>query len=269
MSVPRQVPRFPAVAFVSRADFLEYRREAQERLDARHVFESSLTTYDDALVRPGTCAPCLRPTVYATPTSGWVRRPDGRRSPDWSDGLFCDCTDRLGGRARAILHAAQALGGLRPTTRLLLFGPPHACHRRLAPLAGEAQHLRALTAAADGYRLDTGQTRFHLAVAADCLHRVPPLEAAFAALAGALLPGGALLFTVPFRAHDAATRSRDDLHRPDGRLPVESAEVAHELGWDVLARLRQAGFARASAHGYWSAELGYLGPFNMIFHAVV
>jgi hypothetical protein len=38
-------------------------------------------------------------------------------------------------------------------------------------------------------------------------------------------------------------------------------------GWAILQRLRNAGFARAVAHGFWSAELGYLGAFNMVLAA--
>jgi hypothetical protein len=42
----------------------------------------------------------------------------------------------------------------------------------------------------------------------------------------------------------------------------------HQIGWDILDRLKQAGFSDAAAHTYWSHELGYLGPMNMIFSAV-
>lgn len=259
--------RFPSARFVARAEFAEFRRVAQDRLDARHSHETALPTREDRLTLPGTCALCLRRTEFASDTSAWDRLQDGRRLPAWDEALLCDCADQLGKRARAVVHFAQAEATLRPWTRLLLFGPPDPSHRRLAALAGETLRCAVLAPDAAGYRLDVPDGTCHLAVAVECLHRVPPLEAAFAAFRRALAPGGSLVFTVPFR-HDAArTLSRRDLPHFAGRLPAAFREPVHEIGWDVLDLLRAAGFAHAAAHCYWSAELGYLGAFSMIFHA--
>jgi SAM-dependent methyltransferase len=263
--------RFPSASFVSQAEFVEFRRTSQDRLDARHSYETTLPTRDDRLILPGTCAPCLRRARFVCDTTGWEQLPDGRRLPEWEDALVCDCADALGARARALVHFAQAHAALRPWTRLLLFGPPDASHRRLAALAGEtiARSTLLPDVQSTSYRLDAPDEACHLAVAAACLHRVPPLDAALAALRRVLAPGGSLIFTVPFR-HDATrTISRTDLPQPHGRLPALFREPVHEIGWDVLDRLRAAGFVHAAAHCYWSAELGYLGAFNMIFHAAV
>jgi hypothetical protein len=83
-----------------------------------------------------------------------------------------------------------------------------------------------------------------------------------------LLPGGRLVFTVPFHDRSAKTVSRlDRLPRVSGRLPAESGGPTHQIGWDILDKLRAAGFADARAHTYWSEELGYLGTGNVIFSA--
>ncbi len=40
-----------------------------------------------------------------------------------------------------------------------------------------------------------------------------------------------------------------------------------DIGWDLLALLRDAGFADATALLYWSNQLGYLGGHNFIVKA--
>jgi SAM-dependent methyltransferase len=262
-------PGFPSVALTSQADFAASRKAAQDRLDARHAVEQAEISSGEPLVRPGTCALCLSPTRFATDPTRWERLPDGRRLPQWEEAQICDCADRLGKRARAVVHFAQAAASLRSWTRLLLFGPPDPSHRRLAACAGTTATCAALRFHEDGrrYRLPVAPGAFHLIVAVECLHHVPPLDAALAAFRIALAPGGSLVFTVPFRHDTARTVSRTDLARPDGRLPPAFRDPVHEIGWDVLDRLSAAGFATAAAHSYWSAELGYLGSHGMIFHA--
>jgi hypothetical protein len=261
--------RFPAIGLLSRAEFAARRRADQDRLDARHLHETALPTRNATLVLPGTCALCLRRTDYTSETAAWDRLADGRRVPRWDEALVCDCSDALPKQARAIVHFAESAAMLRPWTRLLLFGPPDPCHRRLAALAGSTVTVPALRVEGGGFGLGAAPAAFQLAVAVGCLHRTPPLDAAFAAFRRVLAPGGSLLFTVPFH-HDAArTVSRTDIRLHDGRLPAMLREPAHEIGWDVLERLRGAGFAHAAAHWYWSAELGYLGAFSMIFHAAL
>lgn len=264
-------PRFPAARFISQAEFAEYCRVEQAALDTRYLHETGLATRDDIVVQPGTCGPCLRRAVFTSDTSRWQRLADGRRIPEWDGALTCDCEDALASRARALLHFAQSEAMLRDWTRLLLLGPETPAARRLEASAAHTVRLAKLQQgeAPGGVRLAADDGAFHLAIAADYLHRVPPLRAAFAELRRVLAPGGSLVFTVPFRYRAARTVSRADIPAPDGRSPVEFREPAHEIGWDVLDLLRNTGFRQASVYSYWSNELGYLGSFNMILHAVV
>jgi SAM-dependent methyltransferase len=129
--------------------------------------------------------------------------------------------------------------------------------------------VRPAGATAPAYRLAAADAAFHLVVSSDYLHRVPPLEAALGEIRRVLVPGGQFVFTVPFRALAARTVPRlDGLPRMAGLLPGEAGGEVHELGWDILDLLRGAGFTDARAHLTWSDELGYLGPFNMIFSAL-
>lgn len=256
---------FPAVSFISQAEFVEYCRAAQPLLDARYLFESGLIGQEDELLRLGTCAPCLRRATFSTDTASWERMADRRRIPRWPEAMRCDCADRLSAQSRALLHFAQAKAGLRDWTRLLLLGPEAPQDQRLAAEAGQATRLRRLVrGATDGaWRLEADTGRFHLAIAADYLHRVPKLALALGELRRVLAPGGSLMLTLPLRTRAARTVSRP---QPD---VAESREVVHEIGWDALDMLRAAGFSRAAAHMYWSNELGYLGAYNMILHAHV
>jgi SAM-dependent methyltransferase len=261
--------RFPSASFISQAEFSEYCRLAQARLDTRYLHESSLTTHEDQVTQAGTCAPCVRRAVFTTDTRGWERLPDGRRLPAWGDALACHCEDRLTGRMRALVHFAQTEASLRPWTRLLLFGRPAPADRRLESLAGATTRIERLEPGdtADAPRLAAADASCHLLVSVDTLHRVPPIRAAFAEFRRALAPGGSLILLVPFRYRAARTLSREAPQRLTGLPPTELRDPAHEIGWDVLDWLREAGFRHAAAHSYWSNELGYLGAFNMLLHA--
>jgi SAM-dependent methyltransferase len=118
------------------------------------------------------------------------------------------------------------------------------------------------------FGLDAPDNSAHIVVSLDYVHRVPPLKSALAEIHRALVPGGHFVFTVPFRVNSEATSSFIS-HLPlvGGLLPAEFGAEVHEIGWDILESLRKAGFASATAHLYWSEELGYLGPFNFIFSA--
>ena len=252
-------PKFPAMRFTSQAEFQDFLAAEQGTLDARYMYEQSLATREPSLVQHGTCAPCLRPAIFTSGTEGGERLKDGSHVPNWREGMHCNCCDHLSNRHRALLHFVQATGVL-PWTRLLLLGAPEPADARLAAMVSETVTVRPFIAAPEA-------NAFHLAVSRDYLQHVPPLGAALAGLCAALVEGGRFIFTVPFH-HNAATSELMDIAAFAGRVPGEFREASHKFGWDLLDRLRAAGFRDAAAYLYWSEELGYLGPMNFIFRAV-
>lgn len=255
--------RFPCESFLSQGEFDLYCKEQQPALDARFAYEQSLAAAASPL-REGTCAPCLRPAQFQA---------GGRSAPNWRDEQECDCADRLSNRARAMLHWLESVAGLGAWSRLLLFGPPSPLDQRFAQGRPAPKRLPRLLLVKDPlcpgrYRLDAPDAAFTHAVSWDYLHRIPPLPAALAEVRRTLAPGGQFVFTIPFHYRAARTLSRlGHVPRRGGQLPAEFRGEIHDIGWDILDILAEAGFADARALTYWSEELGYLGPFNMLFAA--
>ena len=251
--------RFPGLSFISQTEFDGFCRDSQKLLDARFLYEQMLVAGGTG-VRDGSCAPCLRAARYSSVHHD---------TPGWRDGQLCDCEAPLSQRARAMLHFLEAEAGLDAWSRLLILGPATPLDARLAEGRPQPRHLRHLLSdEARGYRLDAADGAFTLALAWDYLHRIPPLSAALSELRRTLAPGGVFVFTLPFHYRESHTVSRlSHIPRRGGRLPAEFRGEIHEIGWDILERLREAGFADAQAHHYWSDELGYLGAFNLLFSA--
>jgi SAM-dependent methyltransferase len=253
---------FPAVAFASHAEFVAYCTASRSLLDARYTHERSLALAPGEHVRPGTCAPCLRQTRFSLSTEHGEKLPNGRVVPNWREQLLCDCADRLTNRQRALLHFVESTIGAPSWSRVLALGRLSAAERRLCQRLGTPIFVPRLPS----LRLDLPDASCQLAVTLDYIHQIRPLAAMLAEIRRVLAPGGALVFTVPFRWDRMQTRSHvDPLAVAAG--PVESPREVHEIGWDILDLLRAAGFARNRVHSYWSEELGYLGPFNTLFSA--
>jgi hypothetical protein len=260
-------PELPGAEFRSLDAFAAWRDENQSLLEARYAMECSWAGRTAEIAQPGTCAPCLRPAVFTSRLNPGERTPDGQRVPLWRDEMRCDCEDRLNNSQRGLLHMLQA-AGIASWSRLLLFGPPEALELRLSSLVPEVTTVSRLGRVGGRFVLPPAAAGFHLAVSWDYLQFVPPLEAALAAVAGALVAGGRFVFSVPFQPELASTKrmTRDGWESP-AAMPAEAREAAHEFGWDLLAMLRTAGFTDAVACLVWSAELGLLGRQNFLFRA--
>jgi hypothetical protein len=259
--------RFPAVSFGSYAEFAAYREQSRGVLDARYRHERALAVPPGRHVRAGTCAPCLRQARFTVGTEGGERLDDATIVPNFREQLICDCADRLNNRHRALLHFVASALPWVPWRRVLAFGRLSAAETRLCRRLGETAFVPRLMAGEGGAaRIAVPDAAFHLVVSLDYLHHVPSLMAAIGELRRVIVPGGMLVFTVPFRWDRPATRSHAAPPGPQA-LALDSPREVHEIGWDLLEMLHGSGFTRARAHVYWSEELGYLGPFNTIFSA--
>jgi hypothetical protein len=252
-------PKFPAVRFAAHAEFQEFIATSQETLDSRYAYEQTLASSEPCLVQQGTCAPCLRATSFTSDTRGGDVLNDGRGVPYWREAMQCDCKDPLTSQQRALLHFVQATGVL-PWSKLLLLGLPAPVDSHLTAMVESVMRVRPFPAL-------TEVDSFHFAVSSNYLQNVPQLGAVLARLCAGLVEGGRFVFTVPFSFNDAKSVLMDT-SRFKGQVPGEFYESAHKFGWDLLDRLRTAGFRDAAAYLYWSEELGYLGPWNFIFRAV-
>ncbi len=216
----------------------------------------------------GTCAVCLRVTRFRSLTAGEAAAADGRRVPNWREQQVCGCALALNSRERALLHRALAHLHTVAPCRVAVLGEAPGVLSALRAMGVAPEAWPRLELAPGGLRAPGGAPGCDLILSADHLHHVPELDAALAALAAALLPGGLLVFTVPFHV-DRAQTARDlaRVPRRGGRMPAAVAETVHQLGWDMLERLTAAGFEERAAECFWSEEFGYLGTFNLVFVA--
>ena len=243
--------RFPFQSFSDAAAFHDFMTANRTLIDMRYAYESALAAHVQAqlLISTGSCGLCLRATEFATfvpeKTEGGAVR-----APNFREEQACGCADGLNARFRGLLQFIYGEIGVFPWMRVLVLGAAQCIEPRLRPLV--ASLCAQARSGQVGEACQVGNPPYHLIIASEYLHAVPLLGDTLAALHGALVPGGHLLFTAPFETAAAVSRAHDD-------GPV--------LGWDILDLLAASGFAAAAAHLFWSEEFGYLGPFNMIFSA--
>ncbi len=127
-------------------------------------------------------------------------------------------------------------------------------------------------------RLSFADGQFDLAITQDVFEHIPNYRKAFFELCRVLSAGGRLIFSIPFFFDLELTRVRASLSSQGiiHHLPAEihGNPVSNEgslcyqnFGWDILASLRQAGFADAVASMYWGPWQGHLGYPFFVFSA--
>lgn len=128
-------------------------------------------------------------------------------------------------------------------------------------------------------RLSFADASFDLIISNDVLeHVVNPVKALEEAYR-VLKPRGELLMTVPFHLGKEKSERRADM--VDGKLEHRLPPVYHgnpvsddgslvftDFGWDFLQGIREAGFAKAELHFYWSEVYGHLGAGQHFIHAM-
>ncbi|NYZ62442.1 class I SAM-dependent methyltransferase [Luteimonas deserti] len=119
----------------------------------------------------------------------------------------------------------------------------------------------------DVTRLGVANGALDAALSLDVLEHVPDADAAFHELARVLRPGGYLIATVPFY-QDAPDSERIASLEPEGTVihhgapefhgdPLGGGVVCfHHFGWDLPARVVEAGFLQAKMHYVQDATRG-------------
>lgn len=115
---------------------------------------------------------------------------------------------------------------------------------------------------------------FDVVLSTDVLEHVYDIDLALRECLRVLRPGGTLLFTVPFFAERKVNVLRACQHK-DGTIehilpasyhgdPVrtEGSLTFHQFGWQLLDKIKDAGFSEVTAYNVWDPENIYLGPYN-------
>ena len=260
--------RFPAWPVQSEAGFAALRERCRDVFDERYRREQSLGTKQREIVLDGTCAVCLTPTIFRSGLAGGMATADGRMVPNWRESQFCGCEDRLNGRERALLHLASPYLDVGGWCRAAVLGGGAGFGRRLGAMAPGAVRWAGFEAKDGVLRLPIGDGAVAVVLCPDHLQSVPALDAGLMELARVLMPGGTLVFSVPLAIGESVTVSDlDRVPRRGGAMPAFVAGAVHRIGWDILERVRGAGFVDCTAYCHWSEELGYLGPYNLGFVA--
>lgn len=127
--------------------------------------------------------------------------------------------------------------------------------------------------------LSFGDGEFDLVMTLDVFEHIPDYRKVLAEMYRILVPGGRLIFTIPFFYDLEITRIRASIG-PEGvihHLPAEihGNPVSKEgslcfqnFGWDILTDLRKVGFSDALASMYWGPWQGHLGFPFFVFCAI-
>lgn len=261
--------QFPGMPFRSLEEFHRYRAENRRLFDERYLREQSLGVVGHAVALAGLCAPCLKVTTFVSPTEDGNKTADGRLVPHWRLRQTCGCAFALANHERALLHMALPYLGPSSWSRIGVLGRGENLAARLREEFSQVTLWpRLYNDVFAQINLPTDPASQHVILAADELAHIPPLDQALAAVARSLPPGGLFITTTAFDVEAEETISWTTDLRPVSSGPVLfTRDPVHRLGWDLIPRLRAAGFTDAWGSCYWSEEFGYLGPYNMIFVA--
>lgn len=235
------------------------------------------------------CYVCDRPAALSVDYMYSVDEVDGVAIPNWRERLLCPHCG-LNNRMRATVHLLEILSRPAPGSSIYVTEQTtplyHCLSKRYRGVVGSEFLGDACPLGACGpngwrnedlTRLSFATGEYDALVCLDVFEHVPDFRAAIAECFRVLKPGGVLLVTVPFRVDRqenlVRARVRDDgeiehLMTPEYHgdpLDPEGCLAFYHFGWELLDRLRDAGFAEAETYLYWSRYWGYLGR-DQTFH---
>lgn len=288
-------PFLPAAPEIARlSSFEEYTRHARdsaERDSRRREAERALARGTAPFSIVGYCYVCKARTRFNV-TFDSAYEIDGALTPNWREHLQCrDC--RMTARQRSLIHLFELECRPAPNVKIMLSeqrSPLHTWFCRTYPgviatdYRGDSFALGAADAEGirneDLTRLSFQDNVFDHMIIPDVLEHIPGYPRALAECLRCLRPGGTLFVTVPFENKSATTivRARvndrgeiEHLWAPEYHsdpLKGDGSCLSYYIfGWDLLDRLRDAGYAHATALLFWSDAFGYLGGSQMVIVA--
>jgi len=235
---------FPGLVISNKNQFDDYRRSHSNLLDYRYALELKLGNTGGKPVRlEGICPLTLNHSTFVSN----VPNGDKRATPDWREQQFDDRGVGMGDRAVAhfALYNAAETGPGR--TALV------SSRSNLVPV------LKSFCTSLDALSLPelavSGKSWDTVLVSGQLEHQ-GDVHASLRAIHSRLTDGGNLY--IHCSLHYGETESV--LHDLGGK-PYWA------LAWDIMDIFRDSGFAHPQAVTFWSQELGYLGPSNLVFFA--
>jgi SAM-dependent methyltransferase len=240
----------------------------------------------------GTCRPCRAPVEFLVDRKGGATKVDGIWIPNWRERLVCPRCG-LNNRQRAMAAALEerlAERGPEATVYLMeQVTPFFSWVKRRWPeieITGSEYLGPSLAPGSvidgirheDASRLSFSDQSLDIVVSNDVLEHVPDPSLCLREIGRVLKPDGCLLMTVPFHSDRSASVARAELVNGQivERLPAvyhgnpisrEGSLVFTDFGFDLLQKVREAGFSPVSAVVYWSIEHGHLGGPGVYFEA--
>ena len=285
-------PRMEWVSFSSWQEHLVHQPREAEEIRRRRELERALATAAGVrpFIVPGYCWVCRREAAFEVDYN-YAFPIDGLLTPNWREQLRCPQCG-LYNRIRATLQflqervldtPAQSIYIAEQSTTLFHYLVTQYPNLVGSEYLGDSVDFGVTNSA--GFRnesltrLTFPDNTFHCVITQDVLEHIPRFDRALTEVARVLQPGGAFLFTVPFRPDHEENLVR--------AVVEESGEIRHllppeyhgdpmqtagclafyQFGWEILDHLRRVGFSEANAYPVWSRELGYLGDYHYLFLA--
>ncbi|MCE9631738.1 MAG: class I SAM-dependent methyltransferase [Planctomycetia bacterium] len=284
-------PHLPLLKAESQAEYIRKTSILSDVESARRGVEDALVPKDDPFRISGYCVVCGRQdNLVVSSMYSPGNFPDGRPIPNWREHLNCSCG--LTNRLRATLHVMQQHMPPGRSDRIYLTEQATPLFtwfaQRYENVSGSEYFGPDQTGGATvkGFRHEDIQNlsfpdkSFDLIISLEVLEHVPFPDSAFRELRRCLRDDGAALITAPFKntdAHDEIRARLTEKGEIEHFMPPEyhgnpvdlqgGALCFRYFGWDVLDRLKGAGFSRAEVVFYWSRRFGYLGNTNAIILA--
>jgi SAM-dependent methyltransferase len=239
---------------------------------------------------PGFCWVCRRPVDFQVDYS-YSYPVGGVLTPNWREHLLCPGC-RLNNRMRATVHFFEEQVAPAPGASIYLMEqttPLFRCLSERHPSVVGSEYLGQEIGfgerTASGIRnesvtrLSFAAASFDFVISLEIFEHVPDTCRALAECYRVLRPGGAMLFSVPFRLECNETLVRaivDEKGEIQHLLPPEyhgdplstaGCLAFYHFGWELLDKVRAAGFSEVNGYTFWSRSHGYLGSPLILFLA--